>query len=65
MFRELELHFGGRDGYFTVEQVEVSCGTELMNYADRRRKQESADMVSFGPVCERDEHGIPLYGKVR
>ena len=65
MLRELEMHFGGPQPYFTVVPVDVTCGTELMVKAENLRRKAGADFATFGPAFERYEDGTPAYGRKR
>lgn len=58
MIKEIEIHHLDS---FTVHQVEVTCGTELMNLAARMQQEHGALFTTFGPVIARDENGMPDY----
>jgi len=62
MLKEIEIHHLDS---FTVHQVEVTCGTELMNLAHRMQQENHADFATFGPVIARDAEGLPDFGKRR
>lgn len=63
MIREIEVHYGGQEPYFTVHPVEVTCGTDLMHKAYGLLREHRADFVTFGPAFERYEDGTPAYGR--
>ncbi len=63
MISEVELYFGGEDPHMTLTPVNTSCVTELTNTAHAMAREQRAEFVSFGPVIERDEMGMPKVEK--
>ena len=63
MRSEVELYFGGDDPHMTITPIEAACGTELMQMAHAMAREQKAIHLSFGPVVERGQDGLPLYGK--
>ena len=65
MTYEYELYFGGEDPYMTITPLTTTCVTELMNMAHRMAREQKAIHVSFGPVIERGDDGLPKVEKRR
>ena len=60
MIKEIEIH---HSDHFTIHAVEVTCGTELMNLAQKMRQEHGALFATFGPVIARDADGLPDCGR--
>ena len=65
MQSEVELYFAGDESFMTITPLTTTCVTELANMAHQMAREQKAVHVSFGPVIERDETGMPKVEKRR